>query len=97
MAGPLVASGLVIDVRLMDSEGGSMPPSDDEEWVLEIGYGENAASSVAYAIRTWLTAEREGRIWAGQFSLNRGGGGRWAKQKIHPQLVPLRSKVVPSS
>lgn len=59
-----VASGLVIDVRLMGSEAGSMPPSDDEEWVLEMGYGQNAAFSVAYAIRTWLTDDPQEAAWA---------------------------------
>ena len=59
-----VASGLVNDVRLMDSEAASMPPSDDEEWVLEVGYGQNAAFAVAYAIRTWLTDDPQEAAWA---------------------------------
>jgi uncharacterized protein YjaG (DUF416 family) len=59
-----VTSGLVIDLRLMESEAASMPPSDDEEWVLEMGYGQNAAFAVAYAIRTWLTDDPQEAAWA---------------------------------
>jgi hypothetical protein len=60
-----VSSGRVIDLRSMDSEVESMVPKDYEgEWVMESGYGQNAAAAVAYAIRTWLTDDPQEAAWA---------------------------------
>jgi uncharacterized protein YjaG (DUF416 family) len=59
-----VASGQVLDVQTMESEAESMVPSDDEEWLLETGYGDDAAAAVAYAIRTWLTDDAQEAAWA---------------------------------
>ena len=60
-----VSSGRVIDVQSIYYEVESMSPKDYEgEWVMESGYGENAAAAVAYAIRTWLTDDPQEAAWA---------------------------------
>jgi Protein of unknown function (DUF416) len=41
-----------------------MVPSDDGEWIHEMGYGQNAAAGVAYAVRTWLTDDPQEAAWA---------------------------------
>lgn len=49
----------------MNSEVESMAPKDYEgRWVMESGYGENAAAAVAYAIRTWLTDDPQEAAWS---------------------------------
>lgn len=40
-----------------------MVPSDEGEWMLELGYGQNSAAAVAYAIRTWLTDDPQEGAW----------------------------------
>jgi hypothetical protein len=44
---------------------GLMPDEEDEAWVWESGYAQNAAASVAYAARTWLTDDPQAAAWAG--------------------------------
>ncbi len=41
-----------------------MVPVDEGEWILETGYGQNAAAAVAYAVRTWLTEDPQEGVWA---------------------------------
>lgn len=41
----------------------AMVPIDEGEWVLEMGYGQNAAAAVAYAVRTWLTEDPQEGVW----------------------------------
>lgn len=40
-----------------------MVPSDEGEWVFEMGYGQNAAAAVAYVVRTWLTDDPQEGVW----------------------------------
>jgi hypothetical protein len=42
----------------------SMVPREDDQWVFEAGYGQNAIAAVAYAARTWLTGEAQEAVWA---------------------------------
>jgi hypothetical protein len=48
-----VADGLVSD-------------EEDEPWVWESGYAQNAAASVAYAASTWMTDDPQEAAWAGR-------------------------------
>lgn len=41
----------------------AMVPTDDGEWVFEMGYGQNAAAAVAYAVRTWLADDPQEAVW----------------------------------
>lgn len=59
-----VVSGVDVDLRSFQAEAESMVPSDVEGWILETGYGQNAAAAAAYAIRTWLTDSPEEAAWA---------------------------------
>ncbi|MBT2555480.1 DUF416 family protein [Arthrobacter sp. ISL-5] len=58
------ASGGPVDVRGLDSMAASFGPSDDAEWVFEMGYAQNAAAAVAYAIRTCLSDDPQEAAWA---------------------------------
>ena len=40
-----------------------MVPSDEGEWIFEMGYGQNTAAAVAYAVRTWLTDDPQEGVW----------------------------------
>lgn len=42
----------------------SMVPSDEDDWVFEMGYGQNAAAAVVYAIRTWMSGDAQEAAWA---------------------------------
>lgn len=39
-------------------------PNEDDSWVDECAYAENAAAAVAYAIRAWLTGSPQEAAWA---------------------------------
>lgn len=61
------ASGMEGDIRAYlayQAEAEGLVPSDEEDWFLEIGYGQNAAAAAAYAIRTWLTDDPQEAAWA---------------------------------
>ena len=45
---------------------GLIPDEDDEPWVWESGYAQNAAASVAYAASTWRTDDPQEAAWAGR-------------------------------
>ena len=59
-----VASGVEADVQAYQAEAEGLVPSDEEDWFLEIGYGQNAAAAAEYAIRTWLTDDPQEAAWA---------------------------------
>ena len=59
-----VASGGNTDVRSLDAEAAAFGPSDDAEWFFDMGYAQNGAAAVAYAIRTWLTDDAQDATWA---------------------------------
>lgn len=58
------ASGVPGDVNGLDAEAAAFGPSDDAEWVFELGYAQNAAAAVAYAIRTCLSDDPQEAAWA---------------------------------
>jgi hypothetical protein len=80
-----VASGQVLDVQTLQSEAESMVPSDDEEWLLETGYGDDAAAAVAYAIRTWLTDDAQEAAWAARRLYEVADYAFW---QAHPEADP---------
>lgn len=41
-------------------------PGDAEPWIFESGYAQNAVAAVAYAARTWLSADPQQAVWAGR-------------------------------
>lgn len=43
-------------------------PDEDDSWVDECAYAQHAAAAVAYAIRSWLTAEPKEAGWAARQS-----------------------------
>lgn len=59
-----VAANGGADLRSLDSEAAALAPSDDEEWVFDMGYSQNGAAAVAYAIRTWLSDDAQESVWA---------------------------------
>lgn len=52
------------DISQMQTKAEAMAPADDGDWFLEVGYGQNAAAAVAYAVRTWLADGAEDAAWA---------------------------------
>jgi hypothetical protein len=52
------------DVRGVQMLAESMVPGEDDQWVFETGYGQNAIAAVAYAARTWLTDDPQEAVWA---------------------------------
>lgn len=61
MSGELFIVGC--DGRVSAKVAEAMVPIDEGEWVLEMGYGQNAAAAVAYAVRTWLTEDPQEGVW----------------------------------
>lgn len=59
-----IAAGRVVNLQPLQAEAESMVPAEDGNWVLESGYGQNAAAAVAYAIRTWLSDDPQEAAWA---------------------------------
>jgi hypothetical protein len=57
------ASGLDTEIRSLQSEAEAIVPSDEDGWSVEMGYGQHAAASAAYAIRTWLTDDPQEAAW----------------------------------
>lgn len=52
------------DVSSVQVLAESMVPREDDQWVFEAGYGQNAIAAVAYAARTWLTDDPQEAVWA---------------------------------
>lgn len=52
------------DVSSLESEAVSLGPTDDEEWSFDMGYAQNAAAALAYAVRTWLSGGAQEAAWA---------------------------------
>lgn len=52
------------DVSSLESEAVSLGPTDDEEWSFDMGYAQNAAAALAYAIRTWMSGDAQEAAWA---------------------------------
>lgn len=51
-------------VSSLESEAAALGPSDDEPWVVDMGYAQNAAAALAYAIRTSLSDDSQEAVWA---------------------------------
>ena len=51
-------------VSSLASEAAAFGPSDDEPWLFDMGYAQNAAAALAYAIRTWLSDDVQEAAWA---------------------------------
>ena len=60
-----------------------MVPADDGEWIVEMGYGQNAAAAVAYAVRTWLTDDPREAAWAARQAYE---AADYAALCAHPEL-----------
>ncbi len=58
------ASGAFVDAGSLQAEAEGMVPQDADDWVLEAGYGQNAAAAAAYAMRTWMTDAPQEAAWA---------------------------------
>ena len=56
--------GNEVDLAEAQQVAEGMVPSDEGEWVHEMGYGLHAAACVAYAVRTWLTDDPQEAAWA---------------------------------
>lgn len=41
-----------------------VPDDEDDDWIFESGYAQNAAASAAYAVRSWLTSDPQEAAWA---------------------------------
>lgn len=60
-----------------------MVPVDDGEWIFEMGYGQNAAAAVAYAVRSWLTDDPQQAAWA---ACQVHEAADYAALRAHPEL-----------
>ena len=53
------------EVQRMEAEATSMvPDEDDDGWVRESAYAQNAAAAVAYAMGAWRTDDPQQAVWA---------------------------------
>lgn len=52
------------DVSSLEAEAAELGPTDDEEWSFDMGYAQNGAAALAYAIRTWLSDDAQEAAWA---------------------------------
>jgi len=53
-----------VDMAAAAADAVSMIPTDEDEWVFESGYGQNAAAAVAYAIEAWQSDDPQKAAWA---------------------------------
>ncbi len=53
-----------VDLRPMQGAAEGQVPQEDDDWILETGYAQNAAACAAYAVRTWLTDDAQEAAWA---------------------------------
>lgn len=58
-----VSNGNAI-VSSFASEAAAFGPTDDEPWLFDMGYAQNAAAALAYTIRTWLSDDAQEAAWA---------------------------------
>jgi hypothetical protein len=58
------ALGSPEDLASVQALAESLAPKEDDQWVFEVGYGQNAIAAVAYAACTWLTDESQEAVWA---------------------------------
>lgn len=56
--------GTQVDLRPMQAAAEDQVPQEDDDWILETGYAQNAAACAAYAVRTWLTDDAQEAAWA---------------------------------
>lgn len=56
--------GASVDLRAVQAAAEDQVPQEDDDWILEMGYGQNAAACCAYAVRTWLTDDAQEAAWA---------------------------------
>jgi len=59
----LDGSGTELRARLGPLESDA-PDEDDDPWVFESGYAQNASSSTIYAVQVWLEGEAQRAEWA---------------------------------
>lgn len=74
------AMGQAADVAGAQHLAESMVPREDEKWVMEAGYGQNAIAAIAYAARTWLTDHPQAAVWAARQVYEAGDYG--AQQEL---------------
>lgn len=60
-AGIETGQGAVVDDQRTAE---SLVPDDSGEWVFEMGYAQNSAAAVAYAVRAQLTGDSQEAAWA---------------------------------
>lgn len=58
------ACGEDIDLRHARETAEEMVPYEDDDWVMEAGYAQNAIAAIAYATRSWLTDDPQEAVWA---------------------------------
>lgn len=59
-----VVRGASSDLGNAQETAESMVPLEDDSWVLEAGYAQNAIAAIAYAARSWLTDDPQEAVWA---------------------------------
>ncbi|GAA3520803.1 hypothetical protein GCM10022234_15740 [Aeromicrobium panaciterrae] len=59
-----VAAGDPLDLHEDQRRAEDQVPIEDDSWIIESGYGQNAAACTAYAVRTWLTDDPQEAVWA---------------------------------
>jgi hypothetical protein len=58
------ARGEDIDLRPARETAEKMVPYEDDDWVMEAGYAQNAVAAIAYAARSWLIDDPQEAVWA---------------------------------
>lgn len=56
--------GAPVDLRPQQQLAEAHVPLENDDWVLESGYAQNAAGCAAYAVRTWLSDDAQEAAWA---------------------------------
>jgi len=59
-----VVCGTSADLVGVQETAESLVPREDDDWVLEAGYAQNAIAAIAYAARAWLTDDPQEAVWA---------------------------------
>lgn len=56
--------GVEEDMKSAGEATEALVPYEDEEWLLESGYAQNGIAAIAYAVRSWLSADSQDAVWA---------------------------------
>lgn len=56
--------GTQVDLLPLQAAAEGQVPQEDDDWIVETGYAQNATACAAYAVRAWLTDDAQEAAWA---------------------------------